>query len=63
MQDIEETIETEEEDDMRCYVLNVLAPCDHIELRQNGASLQPNRKCFKNPIKSKTPMKEEGKCS
>jgi hypothetical protein len=42
VQDVKEAVEAEEEDDVRCDVLDILASRDHIELGQDRPCLQPD---------------------
>ena len=60
MQNVEESVETQEENDMGSDILDVLTLRDHVQLGQDGSSLQPNRIRLENAVGSKRFMKEEG---
>ena len=44
VQDVKEAIKAQEYHNMGCYILDIFALRYHVKLRQNGCSLQPDRK-------------------
>ena len=60
MQDVEESVEPQEQHYVSRYVFDVLASGDHVELRQDGARLQPDRKRLENAVERDGLMEEEG---
>ncbi len=59
MEKIKDSVESQEQDIMSCDVLNILVFGDHIQLRQNGQSLEPDRKGPENSIYSKLRMHDK----
>ena len=60
MQNVEEAVETQEQDDVGSDVLDVTALGDHVELRQNRHRLQPDRVGPQHSVGREVPVEEEG---
>lgn len=60
VEDVEEAVEAQEEHDVRGDVLDVLALRDHVQLRQNGHRLQPDRERPEDAVHREGLVEEEG---